>query len=57
MLNIFDPGAVNSHAAMYQAWVVPDAFPEERQPVVRNWHPEDLVAYCGGSYATVAYSK
>lgn len=36
---------------MYRAWVLPDEFPNEKQPRLENWHPEDLVAYCGGVYA------
>lgn len=34
----------------YQAQVMPDLFPNIRQPVLSNWHPEDLPAYCGGQY-------
>jgi len=34
-------------ADMYRAWVAPDLFPNERQPVLKNWPAEDLEAYCG----------
>lgn len=49
-VNIFDIGAVSVQADMYQGWVMSDLFPEEPQPVLKNWHPEDLAAYCGGVY-------
>lgn len=46
--DIFD-GALNGMPGidMYRAWVWPDAYPKERQPVLKNWDPEDLEAYCG----------
>lgn len=34
----------------YQAQVMPDLFPDQKQPVLNNWHPEDLEAFCGGEY-------
>lgn len=45
---IFD-GTFNGMGAgqMYRAWVVPDLYPEERQPRLENWPAEDLEAYCG----------
>ena len=45
---IFD-GALNGAARidMYRSWVHPDLYPKERQPVLQNWSPEDLWAYCG----------
>jgi hypothetical protein len=49
-VNIFDIGSVSAQQEMYQAWTMPELFPDERQPVLRNWHPEDLAAYCGGQY-------
>lgn len=48
--NIFDIGAVGVRHDMYKAWVVPDLYPNEPQPVLKNWHPEDLAAFCGGEY-------
>lgn len=54
-VNIFDIGAVSVVQEMYQAWVMPELFPDERQPVLANWHPEDLAAYCGGQYAERNY--
>jgi hypothetical protein len=55
MNNIFDmtygsmPGGT-----MYQEWVVPGTHPDQKnkQPVLKNWHPEDLAAYVGGDYTT-----
>lgn len=55
--SIFDIGAVDQHQQMYKAWAAPDIYPNEPQPVLSNWHPEDLVAYCGGEYAMAAYTK
>ena len=37
----------STRSEMYQAWVVPELFPDERQPVLSNWLSEDLWAYCG----------
>lgn len=56
-MNIFDIDAVSVCGTMYQAWVMPELFPEERQPVLTNWDPEDLVAYCGGGFAKLAYAN
>lgn len=50
MYSIFDAGVVQVNGSMYQAWAVPDLFPDEPQPVLSNWHPEDLAAFCGGVY-------
>lgn len=55
--NIFDVGAVIVAGDMYRAWVAPDLYPNERQPRLENWHPEDLIATCGGQYAKAAYTK
>lgn len=46
--NIF--GSAFSQCArsdMYRAWVYPELYPNERQPVLSNWSVEDLEAYCG----------
>jgi hypothetical protein len=51
MQNVFDAGALAVHQTMYQAWVLPELFPEAPQPRLSNWDPEDLAAYCGGVYA------
>ena len=32
---------------MYRAWVFPELFPNEMQPVLANWSDEDLEAFCG----------
>lgn len=51
MYSIFDsPTPVGVHGQMYQAWAAPDLFPDEPQPALSNWHPEDLAAYCGGEF-------
>lgn len=51
MHSIFDsPTPVGVHGQMYQAWAAPDLFPDEPQPVLSNWHPEDLAAFVGGTY-------
>lgn len=55
--NIFDIGAVGVCHDMYKAWAAPDVDPEQPQPVLKNWHPEDLVAYCGGEYAMQEYKQ
>lgn len=39
-----------THSQMYQAWVAPDLHPDEPQPRLESWHPEDLAAYCGGQF-------
>lgn len=49
-VNIFDLGAVEEHSEMYQAWVMPELFPNAPQPVLSNWDPEDLSSYCGGQF-------
>jgi hypothetical protein len=49
--NIFDPEVLDARAEMYKAWVTPDLFPDQPQPVLKNWHMEDLIAYVGGAYA------
>lgn len=53
MNNIFD-GALNGggRTTMYRSWVFPDVFPDERPPVLSNWHQEDLEAYCGGEFVS-----
>ena len=48
MHNIYDelfngtPGIV-----MYRAWVHPHIYPEERQPVLKNWSDEDIEMFVG----------
>lgn len=32
---------------MYRSWVIPELFEGQPKPVLKNWHPEDLEAYCG----------
>lgn len=32
---------------MYRSWIFPDMYPEERQPVLKNWPDEDLADFCG----------
>jgi hypothetical protein len=49
-MNVFDIGVLSTNSDMYQAWVFPELFPEERPPALQNWHPEDLAAFCGGVY-------
>ena len=56
-VNIFDIGAVSVEQEMYQAWVMPELFPDQRQPVLKNWHPEDLAATCGGEYTKLNSSN
>lgn len=55
--SIFDIGAVGVCHDMYKAWAAPDVDSEQPQPVLKNWHSEDLVAYCGGEYAKLAYNN
>jgi hypothetical protein len=55
MYNIFDTGVTIARTEMYQGQVLPELFPDERPMRVEQWDPEDQVAYCGGSYAKVAY--
>jgi hypothetical protein len=54
--NIFDIGTLSVQSEMYEAWVFPDLHPDERQPVLKNWHPEDLAAYCGGVYTEAVHN-
>lgn len=55
MHGIFDPLFSSlPHSEMYRSWVYPDIDPEQRQPVLKNWHTEDLAAYCGGVYVNGA---
>lgn len=56
-MNIFDIDITDANSTMYKAWASPDLFPKERQPVLQNWHPEDLVAFVGGGYAKSEYTK
>ena len=42
MNSIFDLGDQR-----YIAQVVPESFPGERQPVLKNWPAEDLEMFCG----------
>lgn len=55
-VNIFDIGAVDQHNEMYEAWVFPELHVNQPQPVLSNWHPEDLAAYCGGMF-TIGYNE
>jgi hypothetical protein len=57
MHSIFDAEVTDAHQRMYQGWVFPDIFNGEPQPVLKNWHPEDLVAFCGGEYVKLSYSN
>ena len=41
-MNVFDTGVGLQRVEMYRAWVFPDEFPRERQPVLGNWHTDDL---------------
>lgn len=46
--SVFAPGFSSSPMAdMYRAWVYPEIFPDQRQPVLKNWTAEDLEEYCG----------
>lgn len=56
MNSVWDPGVVEVHSEMYKAWAAPDLFPDQPQPVLSNWHPEDLIATVGGEYAKAAYA-
>ena len=42
MITIFDLGDQR-----YIAQVVPESFPGEKQPVLKNWPTEDLEMFCG----------
>jgi len=42
MFSVFDLGDPR-----YIAQVVPESFPGEKQPVLKNWPAEDLEMYCG----------
>lgn len=48
-LNILDSIFWHVHP-QYRRWTFGD--PKSRPPVLSNWHPEDLAAYCGGQYTT-----
>ena len=64
--SVFEAGVLAVHTEMYQSWALGEPMPEQNdagrkkplppQPRLSNWHPEDLVAYCGGEYAQAAYS-
>lgn len=46
--SIFSPGLNGMPGIdMYRAWVVPDLFPDQKQPRLENWSAEDLEAFCG----------
>lgn len=48
MHGIFDPEFSSLvHSDMYRAWVHPDVFPRERQPVLQNWGEDELEEFCG----------
>jgi hypothetical protein len=57
MYNIFDAAVVSTNQHEYQCQVFPEIDPTVRQPVLGNWHPEDLVPYCGGEFAKLAYQS
>lgn len=42
LFNIFDLGDNR-----YTAQVVPECYPHERQPALKNWSEEEREAYCG----------
>lgn len=46
----------NDRTEMYRAWVFPELFPDEKQPLIENWSQEDREMYCGGEY-TVGYRR
>jgi hypothetical protein len=35
----------NVRASMYRAWAYPESYPNEPQPVLKNWPQEDLEDY------------
>jgi hypothetical protein len=35
---------------MYQSWVVPELFPDERPALIANWSADDREMYCGGEF-------
>jgi hypothetical protein len=43
IFNIFDLGDNR-----YTAQVVPECYPHERQPALKNWSEEEREAFCGG---------
>lgn len=46
--SVFSPGFSSCvRSEMYRAWVYPEIYPEQPQPRLVNWHPEDLVMFCG----------
>lgn len=46
--SLFSPGMNDApRIRMYRSWVFPGLYPNEPQPVLSNWHPEDIAAYCG----------
>lgn len=47
-MHIFD-GLLNGmpRIDMYRAWVIPELYPDERQPRLENWLESDREAYCG----------
>lgn len=57
-MSVFEAGVLEVRTDMYRAWTAQDdeLYPDERQPVLSNWDPEDLIAFCGGAYAKAAYA-
>lgn len=46
--SVFSPSFSGAaRAEMYRAWVIPDMYPDERQPRLENWTAEDREAFCG----------
>lgn len=51
MSNMFDSKFFDSPRwDMYKSWVFPELHPNQPKPRLENWHPEDLVSYCGGEF-------
>jgi hypothetical protein len=48
-MDIFD-GILNGMPGIeqYRGWVVPDLYPEVREPVWSNWSSEEIWDFCGG---------
>lgn len=54
---LFDPqfGGI-AHAEMYRGWVIPELYPNEKQPLLSNWDPQDLEMFIGGQF-TPGYDR
>lgn len=42
---------------MYAEWVTVPLAEQKRPALLHNWSEEDLVAFCGGKFATNYYAK